>query len=270
MTTLPSPVTLVPSSGYETTRFNALRHGVLSRHTVLPWEDRSEYQTLLDALAAEHAPDGPTEEHLVEELAGIIWRKRRLRMAEAAVYREKLRHDANGYDTPEHLAGAALLPLTGSHDHKADIGQALAATPADTARDLRDVKRDQAMTRKAWDILADRGADAYARALAALREDTRASWLECLAERPADGSAYAPTVDALGAWIDRHWKEWYEDPIADLEHRDAIRDQAIGAAYAAHDLDMPVRYEVHLDRKLERTLAMLFRLKELRQSATPA
>ncbi len=86
------------------------------------------------------------------------------------MYREKLRHDANGYDTPEHLAGAALLPLTGSHDHKADIGQALAATPADTARDLRDVKRDQAMTRKAWDILADRGADAYARALAALRE----------------------------------------------------------------------------------------------------
>ena len=88
MNTLPSPVTLVPNSSYETTRFNALRHGVLSRHTVLPWEDRSEYQSLLNALVVEHAPDGPTEEHLVEELAGTIWRKRRLRMAEAAVYRE--------------------------------------------------------------------------------------------------------------------------------------------------------------------------------------
>ena len=113
MNTLPSPVTLVPNSSYETTRFNALGHGVLSRHTVLPWEDRSEYERLLDALAAEHAPDGPTEEHLVEELAGIIWRKRRLRMAEAAVYQEKLRHDATGYQT-EHLVAAALLPLTGS------------------------------------------------------------------------------------------------------------------------------------------------------------
>ena len=149
MNTLPSPVTLVPNSSYETTRFNALRHGVLSRHTVLPWEDRSEYQTLLDALVAEHAPDGPTEEHLVEELAGIIWRKRRLRMAEAAVYREKLRHDATGYQTPEHLVGAALLPLTGSADGKANIPQALVATRAGTARDLRDVKRDQAMTRNA-------------------------------------------------------------------------------------------------------------------------
>jgi hypothetical protein len=35
------------------------------------------------SLAAEHAPQGPTEEHLVEELAGILWRKRRLRWAEA-------------------------------------------------------------------------------------------------------------------------------------------------------------------------------------------
>ena len=25
--------------GTEVTRFNALKHGVLSRHTVLPWED---------------------------------------------------------------------------------------------------------------------------------------------------------------------------------------------------------------------------------------
>ena len=80
MNTLPSPMTLVPNSSYETTRFNALRHGVLSRHTILPWEDRSEYDHLLGALVTEHAPDGPTEEHLVEELAVIIWRKRRLRM----------------------------------------------------------------------------------------------------------------------------------------------------------------------------------------------
>ena len=86
-------------------------------------------------------------------------------------------------------------------------------------------------------------------------------------------STYVPTVDALGASMDRHWKEWYEDALADpppLEHRDAIRDQALGAAYATPNLDVPARYEVHLDRKLERTLAMLVRLRELRQSAAAA
>ena len=45
-------------NGTELTRFNALRHGILSRYTVLPWEDEEEYGTLVAALAAEHAPHG--------------------------------------------------------------------------------------------------------------------------------------------------------------------------------------------------------------------
>ena len=75
----------------ESTRFNALRHGVLSRYTVLPWEDAAEYRDLVASLVAEHAPHGATEEHLVEELAGILWRKRRLRLAEAAAHRHGLK-----------------------------------------------------------------------------------------------------------------------------------------------------------------------------------
>src|SRR5215471_2925703 len=78
------------SSRTEITRFNALRHGVLSRYTVLPWENADEYQAIVVALVAEHVPRGPTEEHLVEEIAGIMWRKRRLRLAEAAAHRRGL------------------------------------------------------------------------------------------------------------------------------------------------------------------------------------
>ena len=46
------------------------------RYAVLPWEERGEYQALLKALVTEHGPQGVTEEYLVEELAGIFWRKR--------------------------------------------------------------------------------------------------------------------------------------------------------------------------------------------------
>jgi hypothetical protein len=56
----------------ERSRLNAIRHGILSRHLVLPWEDRSEYDDLLESLVTEHRPNGPTEHHLVEELAGVI------------------------------------------------------------------------------------------------------------------------------------------------------------------------------------------------------
>lgn len=79
---------------YELARFNALRHGVLSQYTVLPWEDGDEYRSLLEALVAEHKPQGPTEEHLVEEVAGVIWRKRRLRTeARTAEDRAELESD---------------------------------------------------------------------------------------------------------------------------------------------------------------------------------
>ena len=251
-----APLGVVVPGSYGTTRFNALRHGVLSRYTVLPWEDEAEYQTLLDALVAEHAPEGPTEEHLVEELAGIIWRKRRARIAEAAVFRQKLRHTATEHNGPVRIAGAALLPLTGAAEAKASIPRAIAATAAETARDLRETKRE---------ILEAGGAGAYECALTALRDDTREYWQDCLSDPPDDGLAYAATAEALKECLDHHRAEWYDQPIVELQHREAIRDQALGIAYGADDLEVPARYEVHLDRKLERTLAMLIRLKELRQ-----
>ncbi len=265
MNTIPTPADLAHAASYEMTRFNALRHGVLSRYTVLPWEDEGEYRTLLNALVAEHAPQGPTEEHLIEELAGIIWRKRRIRIAEGAVYRDKLRRNASAYADGAHIAGAALLPITGNSEGNASISQALTATPAETARDLRDVKRDQTMTRRAWNLLQAGGGGAYERALTELREDTRDYWQQSLADPPDDGLTYAANAEALKAWIDHHWKDWYDWPISELEHRDAIRDQALGMAYGTGDLERTARYEVHLDRKLERTLAMLVRLQDLRR-----
>ena len=190
-------------------------------------------------------------------------------MAEASIYRERLRKDATGTHEPEQIAGAALLPLIGEHEVKADIPQALTATPAETARDLRDVKRQQALTCKAMNILAAGKPDAYARVLATAREDVRLYWLECLEDPPGDGLRYEPTAEALMAWVRQHSAEWYDEPIAELEHRDTIRQQAFGSAYATQRLEVTARYEVHLDRKLERTLAMLFRLRELRRPALP-
>ena len=81
-----SPPRQKSNRGYKVSRLNAVRHGILSADTVLPWEDKLEYQSLLSALVEEYTPHGPTEEHLVEEIACVIWRKRRLRLAEAGSY----------------------------------------------------------------------------------------------------------------------------------------------------------------------------------------
>jgi hypothetical protein len=106
----------------------------------------AKYRSLLKV--TEHAPDGPTEEHLVEELARIIWRKRRLRIAEAALIREKLRHDVTAHNE-DHIAAAALLPSTGVARDDADVPRAVAAAAIETVRELRSVKRDQGMTQRA-------------------------------------------------------------------------------------------------------------------------
>jgi hypothetical protein len=108
------------SNGTELTRFNALRHDVLSRYVVLPWEDADEYAALVASLVAEHGPQGPTEEHLVEELAGVLWRERRLRLAEAAAHRRGLE---NSFSSHRETGKVALAHITRA-DKSVDVSEA--------------------------------------------------------------------------------------------------------------------------------------------------
>jgi hypothetical protein len=77
MNTSPMPVEAIDSDSYQVSRFNAVRHGVLSRYTILPWENEAEYRALLEALMAEHTPNGTYRGASVKRwlLAGIIWRQ---------------------------------------------------------------------------------------------------------------------------------------------------------------------------------------------------
>ena len=245
-------------------RFNATRHGVLSRYTVLPWEDADEYDGVLDALREEHGPRGPTEEHLVEELAGIIWRKRRLRLAEAATHRDGLRRTmAYSSDT----ASSALAHLHGGETTEG-VRAAIRDTPADTKEALRDLKADEAMTRRALELIGSRRNDRYEAALEALREDTRDWWaerLECDPDHLDEGEApYQADADHLQRFIETQVLPWYGRRRTELENRSLIREQAFGESLKEGKLEVLARYEVHLDRKLERMLTMLVRLKELR------
>ena len=132
------------TGGTDITRFNALRHGVLSRYTVLPWESTDEYRAVVEALVAEHAPQGPTEEHLVEEIAGILWRKRRLRLAEAAAHRRGLEGTLASYRETVKVA-LVHLDTSGQSERVVD---AIRATVADTQEDMTDMAADEAMTRR--------------------------------------------------------------------------------------------------------------------------
>jgi hypothetical protein len=253
------------AGGAEVTRFNALRHGILSRYTVLPWEVAEEYQALVTALTDEYTPTGPTEEHLVEELAGILWRKRRLRLAEGAAHRRGLEASLRPY---KETAAAALVHLQGLPNSDA-VNDAVRATETETQEDLADIAADEAMTRRALDLLGSRRNDSYEVALAALREDTQEWWADELARDPAelgdDNVPATPDVDGLRRFIEADVLTWFEKRKRELARRPLIREQAFGEALDPDKLERLGRYEVHLDRKLERTLSMLLRLKDLKQ-----
>lgn len=72
--------------GKNTTRFNALKHGLFAKHMVIPMcdgaETNLEFGRLLADLRREHQPEGPSEDFLVDQIAGCMWKFRRATIAE--------------------------------------------------------------------------------------------------------------------------------------------------------------------------------------------
>ena len=81
-------------------------------------------------------------------------------------------------------------------------------------------------------------------------------------------SRYTANADGLIEFLQKEVMPSYQSRRRELENRPQIREQVIGEALDADKLERLARYEIHLDRKLERMLSMLIRLQELR--AAPA
>ena len=245
-----------PQCSYELVRFNAMQHGILSRYTVLSHEDGGEYQVLLSALLEEHQPAGMTEVHLVEELAGIIWRKRRVLQAEGANINQGLKGAAKNSESVIPAAAPFETGLTGKNT---DLRDLVGMTPEEIAVSQRDTRHDLEMTQKAAAILRRGGANAYDKALRALLPDSREWW-----QQYVEDEQYTATAEGLADFIREHIEPICMVMEKEARHHEAIKAQTLGEGLQVHRLEKLTRYETHLDRKFERTLAMILKLKELR------
>ena len=244
------------NGNYEAVRFNAIQHGILSRYTVLAHEDANEYRVLLSALREEHQPTGATEAHLVEELAGIIWRKRRVLQAEGATINQGLKGAARNAEGVIPAAAPFELGLSGKGT---DLRDLVGMTPEKIAERQRDARHDLDATNKAAAILRRGGANAYDKALRALLPDSRDWWQEYV-----DDEGYPATAEGLAEFIRKHLEPICITTEKEARHHEAIKAQTLGEGLQVHRLEKLTRYETHLDRKFERTLSMLVKLKELR------
>ncbi|MEM9625351.1 MAG: hypothetical protein AAGA21_03900 [Pseudomonadota bacterium] len=256
------------AASYAVSRFNAAKHGILSEHLLLPWESRTEYEALLETLVVEHTPSGPTETHLVEELAGVIWRKQRVRQAEAAAHQRGVRDAIASYRETSSVA----LVFSDASSEDSSVALAIRSTPEDVGEQLADIEDDKAQTLKALKILQGKRTDMYTAALRALREDTREWWTEELEAEgeeieTSEGDAYTADAQSLRRFIQEEVLPILENQRDQLLTLPVIRDQALKESFDPGRMESLARYEVHLDRKFERTLAMLVRLRNLRQSS---
>jgi len=146
---------------------------------------------------------------------------------------------------------------------------AVRATEPDNESEIMEIAANEARTLQARDLLNSQRSDAYDAAIAELLEETREWWADTLSGEADDINQCdaAATADAPGL---RHFLEekvlpWFETRKMEVANRPLIREHALGEALNPDRLERLGRYEVHLDRKLERVLSMLVRLKELRK-----
>jgi hypothetical protein len=68
----------------------ALKHGAYAQDVILPGEDGRDYALMLAELYEEWAPEGLTERELVERLAALYWRRRRMHLYQQAKLQQRV------------------------------------------------------------------------------------------------------------------------------------------------------------------------------------
>ena len=255
------------ASGYELSRYNAAKHAILSRETVLPWEDRSRYEALLASLSEEHQPHGPTECHLVEEIADAIWRQGRRRRAEVAAHNQAL---MMAIESHQSAASAAIA-------HK---GIALQDDGMDYELIFSDDKEKVKRSKKQLPLQLERVCTAIELLIdddgnPREAEEVHEEAFEYLTNDIIERMNFRLTLDGrtlpdkaalmVGILQDEHGR--LSALLLALSHQAAIRRQVLGEAMLPEGLDLLMRYETHLDRRLEKRLGMLLKLQELRRSS---
>jgi hypothetical protein len=244
---------------------------------LLPWESLAEFRALHAAFHAEHQPRGATEDSLVDQLAWIEWRRRRLMLGERAAHMAALQERiADDYRTKQTLS-RALIGHEGRAE-KDELAETLCHAPERDQSDVEDAAEDERLTRKGIAILESGGS--YEKALAAIRSDTRDWWDDILSDdmqtypdgEPVEGESYVPSRPdeaSLLRFLKTDVLPMIEKTRSQAERRPAIRLQAHGESLDPFRADRIFALEERLTRQFGKMLAMLIRLRDVRSAVDP-
>jgi integrase len=230
-----------------------------SERALLPWESEVEFETLRQAFTAEYAPEGPTERALVGRLIWIEWRRNRLRLAERAAHMVGL---AERLDDPQRTLSRAGVRSRTARE-RVDLVELVASEPSADGKLCDQHAADRKATARALAILDRGGANAYARALAALHPDTRAWWEDGLAGEYGNERTWTTDADCIAAFLREKVAPVDEADAAADKLRPAIRLQAFGESLDPVRIERLLAIDARLDRQFEKALSALIQLREL-------
>jgi hypothetical protein len=260
------------SRGKERSKLNALKHGLLSKAILLKGESRAEYTSLHDGLRQSLDPQGRLEDELVENLAVLLWRKRRLLQAERAEISKAdvLRDDATikqfvqrlNYALPE----GPLVGELGSGSNLSVLHEAIICI--EKYRMLLSAKTDEELERIRR-VLCGQPVEGPARERAA-REGMEIARLmtpsASAVENAADPEQSDQLRNAMLKALDAELSNLLDvQRLQTLTEFNKIARNFEAACIPSQEaVDRLLRYETHLSREFDRTLSQLERLQRMR------
>jgi hypothetical protein len=258
-------------------KFNATTHGIFSGVVVLTGESRSDYESLLNGLREVFQTKGALEEILVDKLAMILWRHRRLILAEhgqflknAQIHESELKKRQQ--DEAEKIE-ASLEPTFKTGLVKSISNPAVLDRCLERLTTLRDriqhegdesaSMEDCAILRKIYGPTGEGGQETLL--------DTYAMWLDRIETTGDEGHTRTYLSEAIS---DEKVLQAMEAEIHRLEEfkKSQRPDQLERGRREVLQLSMNegaglerlVRYEASLERAFDRTLAQLERVQRIR------
>jgi hypothetical protein len=254
---------VVKLKGYALSKHNATKHGVFSKNTVMEWESKEDYDSLVDCLVKEYQPKQITEQYLVEEIASIMWRKNRLKYAEKASLQSALNSKVNfSFILDGNKCANDALLLEEGRVMDSEVKSALTTSQSATNLEIKLLEKHIENCNKVIDVI--NATNSYKKSFAVLSVELQEKWEKDWEH--SDGDISESTAEGLASWLEEK-KEKYERSKYLLENNDKIKAQVIGSTLIPDGYtDQFIRCENHLDRKFEKTLSMLVKLQELRST----
>jgi len=252
--------------GKQRSRLNATRHGLLAKGTILPGEDGAEIERIHRDMLATYRPVGPLEEHLIYRCVNLMWRIRRVPIAEKALISQASGFvGVEGTDSSD-LPNQNVLPMIEQNRNVTSVKAGLLRYTFEKVRELAETIRE-----RGFNFVEDLGRihEIYGTVDLNLRSKVSGQMLLALITKQQEMEC--ATVEALEAEL--------AEEICNLLETDArrlwtlygeqiARDIRCGSLAAlvpgAEALSLIERYETHLHRGLEKTLKLLISLQRER------